>query len=324
LTRFQVQAKVVVPLLLTDQADAAATVAPAVILPQLWGLLVVHQCAATRQWQPFETALLQQVAVHLGIALQQAELSHHLQQLNQTLEAQVQQRTAALQQQLRFESLLKQITDQVRDSLDETHILQAAVTALGQGLAVDCCDTGLYDLERQHSTVTYEYTSVLSSVLGQVVSLQHPSDVYVQLLAGQTLQFCWVSTDVLRQLDYSHAILACPLQDDQGVFGDLWLFRAHGEAFSEPEVRLVQQVANQCAIALRQARLYADSQQQLHVVEQLNRLKDDFLSTVSHELRTPLASIKMATHMLSLSFEQCEPPFTIAYGVVLANKVWQY
>jgi signal transduction histidine kinase len=114
------------------------------------------------------------------------------------------------------------------------------------------------------------------------------------------------------------------LQDEQGVFGDLWLFRAHGEVFSESEVRLVQQVANQCAIALRQARLYADAQQQLQVVEHLNRLKDDFLSTVSHELRSPLASIKMATHMLSLSFEQCEPPFMIAYGVVLANKVWRY
>ncbi|HEY9660105.1 MAG TPA: ATP-binding protein, partial [Allocoleopsis sp.] len=66
----------------------------------------------------------------------------------------------------------------------------------------------------------------------------------------------------------------------------------------DQEVRLVKQVANQCAIAIRQARLYEESQAQVKELERLNQLKDDFLSTVSHELRTPLANIKMAIHML--------------------------
>ncbi|OIP71636.1 MAG: hypothetical protein AUK43_05565 [Oscillatoriales cyanobacterium CG2_30_40_61] len=35
-------------------------------------------------------------------------------------------------------------------------------------------------------------------------------------------------------------------------------------------------------------------------LQQLNLLKDDFLSTVSHELRTPLANMKMAIHMLKI------------------------
>jgi len=48
-------------------------------LPHLWGLLVVHQCSTTRHWQPFETDLLNQVAVQMAIAIQQAELSHQLQ-----------------------------------------------------------------------------------------------------------------------------------------------------------------------------------------------------------------------------------------------------
>jgi len=262
----------------------------------------------------------------VGTILDLTDQKQHEQlcQLNQTLETQVQQRTAALQQQLRFESLLKQITDQVRDSLDEAQILQAAVTALGQGLAVDSCETGLYDLEEWQFTIAYEYATALPSVLGQVASLDYPPGIHNQLLADQPLQFCWVSTDALRQIAHSHAILACPLQDERGVFGDLWLFRADGEGFSEPEVRLVQQVANQCAIALRQARLYAVAQQQLHAVEQLNRLKDDFLSTVSHELRSPLASIKLSVHLLELILRQCEPPFTTAYGAALANKVWRY
>jgi signal transduction histidine kinase len=68
--------------------------------------------------------------------------------------------------------------------------------------------------------------------------------------------------------------------------------------FNEPEIRLVLQVANQCAIALRQARLYQAAQIQVKALEELNQLKDDFLSTVSHELRTPISNMKMAIHML--------------------------
>lgn len=69
------------------------------------------------------------------------------------------------------------------------------------------------------------------------------------------------------------------------------------------ELRLVQQVANQCAIALRQSRLYQAAQAQVQELERLNHLKDDFLSTVSHELRTPMSNIKMATQMLEISLQ---------------------
>lgn len=61
------------------------------------------------------------------------------------------------------------------------------------------------------------------------------------------------------------------------------------------------QVANQCAIAIRQARLYQAAQAQVTELEKLNCLKDDFLSTISHELRTPIANIKMAIQMLEIS-----------------------
>ncbi|MEN9231388.1 MAG: HAMP domain-containing sensor histidine kinase, partial [Thermostichus sp. DG02_5_bins_236] len=62
-----------------------------------------------------------------------------------------------------------------------------------------------------------------------------------------------------------------------------------------------EQVAIQCSIAIRQARLYQETQNQLQQLMELNQLKEDFLNMVSHELRTPLTSMKMALKMLEVS-----------------------
>jgi signal transduction histidine kinase len=88
------------------------------------------------------------------------------------------------------------------------------------------------------------------------------------------------------------------------VLGDLRLFKRPEDAFNSLEIRLVQQVANQCAIAIRTARLYQAAQAQVVALEKLNRLKDDFLSTVSHELRTPVANMNMAIQLLEITREQ--------------------
>lgn len=40
----------------------------------LWGLLCIYQCSALRQWEVSEIEFARQIAVHLGIAIQQAEL----------------------------------------------------------------------------------------------------------------------------------------------------------------------------------------------------------------------------------------------------------
>ncbi len=91
---------------------------------------------------------------------------------------------------------------------------------------------------------------------------------------------------------------------EPGAIGYLAVIDQTYHVFSDTEIKLVTQVANQCAIAVRQARLYHASQVQVKALKRLNHLKDDFLSTVSHELRTPVASMKMAIQMLDLSLKQ--------------------
>ncbi|MBE9101572.1 response regulator [Vacuolonema iberomarrocanum] len=93
----QVRAKLAVPILLPDSDLATAAPNPSADVQCLWGLLVVHQCSAPREWDASDTQLLQQVSVHLAIAIQQAELYENLQHLNTSLEQKVEERTQALQ-----------------------------------------------------------------------------------------------------------------------------------------------------------------------------------------------------------------------------------
>jgi light-regulated signal transduction histidine kinase (bacteriophytochrome) len=87
LAQFQVRAELVVPIL---QAE------------DLWGLLVVNQCVAPRQWQQWEIEWLRQLATQLAIALQQAELYQQLQ--NELEERQRAEEELKRQQQLLVQS----------------------------------------------------------------------------------------------------------------------------------------------------------------------------------------------------------------------------
>ncbi|HEY9799233.1 MAG TPA: diguanylate cyclase [Leptolyngbyaceae cyanobacterium] len=71
LEQLQVKAKLIVPILQGSN---------------LWGLLIVHHCRAPREWQPWESNLLQQLATQVAIAIQQSELHQQLQTANQELQ----------------------------------------------------------------------------------------------------------------------------------------------------------------------------------------------------------------------------------------------
>jgi len=291
----QAQAKLAVPILQRGEDQPG----------ELWGLLTAQQCQTSRLWQSWEVDLMNQLGGQLEIAVYQSELYHQVQQLNAELENQIQLRMTQLQQAYDFEATLKRITDRVRDSLDEDQILQGAVRELATVIRVAGCNAAIYDVQAGTSTVRYEYTTTDLPYHGRVIQLKAFPEAYTSLLAGQPIQFCSLIPNPIRG---TVSTLAVPILDDKGVLGDLWLVNHKEYAFSEQDIRLVQQVANQCAIAIRQARLYQASTAQVRELERLNQLKDDFLSTVSHELRTPMSNVKMAIQMVEILLQQAGLP----------------
>lgn len=227
----------------------------------------------------------------------------NLRHLNQSLERQVKLRTIQLELANQFEATLKRITDKVRDSLNEQQILQTAVEELAIAVGVFGCNAALYDFDHHLSWVVYESTQSAGSRQGRAAQMDKFPELYNQLLHGTSFQFCSLLPHPERGRS---ALLAVPLIDQDQVIGDIWLINQSYYGFREEDIRLVQQVANQCVIALRQAKLYQAAQAQVKELERLNQIKDDFLSTISHELRTPMASIKMATQMLSIMLAQLD------------------
>ena len=233
-----------------------------------------------------------------NVTRSQALAQQQIQRLNTGLEHQVQSRTAQLQQAIDFEATLKRIADKARDSLDENQILQTVVAELSLSLGLSGCNAARYNLTEGTSTICYEYAIDVPVYRHRAICMADYPEIYQQLLNGQYFQFCSLFPNPVRG---RVALLACPIINDVEVLGDLWLINSANHTFNQLEIRLVQQVANQCAIAIRQARLYQAARTQVEKLEQINHLKDDFLSTVSHELRTPMSNMKMAIQMLKNS-----------------------
>ncbi len=202
-----------------------------------------------------------------------------------------------LQQALDFEALIRRITDKVRDSLDEASCLNIATKELATLLNLSSCQIELYDSEQVNATIAYEHSPTLPKSQGEIRTINDSPELYQQLLQQTSLQL----VEPIPQFNpqgIQVTRLACPIFDERGIIGNLWGLRPPGELFTALEIRLMEQVASQCAIAMRQARLYASSNQQVAELAKLNQLKDNFLKTVSHELKAPLSSIQLAAQTL--------------------------
>ncbi|MBD2296041.1 PAS domain S-box protein [Anabaena sphaerica FACHB-251] len=156
LERFQVKANLVVPILLNKEAReqkkqgkqgkqkkkdtswesnlVSSHFVSKFSSQVLWGLIFVHQCSRTREWETTELGLLQQLSVQMALAIQQAELYENLQNLNTALEQKVEERTKELQaSERRFRAIFNNTFQFTGLLTTEGILLEANQTALNFG-----------------------------------------------------------------------------------------------------------------------------------------------------------------------------------------------
>jgi PAS domain S-box-containing protein len=138
-------------------------------------------------------------------------------------------------------------------------------------------------------------------IIGQVVSTGYPS----------------MMTDVRPSFDITspgtyHAspaklasLLVLPLRTRREMLGALVIAASDPDrAMTDEKLPLAEALAERAALAIENAKLYTEQVEARRKVEDLSRLKDEFLSIASHELRTPVTSIKGYTQLAKMLIKE--------------------
>ncbi|WP_353930735.1 ATP-binding protein [Okeanomitos corallinicola TIOX110] len=225
------------------------------------------------------------------------ELQKQVQYLKEQIELQKQHYTLQLQQIKQSHDLVRRITEQIRDQVDINQLLQTTVDELSNLLNLERCQIELYNHNQTLATVSYEYNPQLFYSQESTRQVAEFPEIYQALLQKQPLQSVEIvprnnlQIQIISQLGY-------PIFDAQGSLGNIWLIKSTEEKFNDLEVSLVQEVANEFAIAIRQSQLQEKTKSQLKELEKRERRKNEFLKTLSQELRTPVTNINLAAQTL--------------------------
>ena len=133
-------------------------------------------------------------------------------------------------------------------------------------------------------------------IIGQVVSTGYPS---LMSNVGSVTQSSQSDETSYHAPSMKLAsLLILPLRTRREMLGVLVIAANDPErVMTDDKLPLAEVLAERAALAIENAKLYTEQVEARRKVEDLSRLKDEFLSIASHELRTPVTSIKGYTQL---------------------------
>lgn len=263
---------------------------------QLWGLLCVHQCCGSRQWQSVEIDFSRRIALQISLALQQAELLEESQARSQELQqalSEIQSQKAALERVATQERTLTQIIESIRQSLDIQQIFKTTTTVVRQVLNADRAVIFRFGTDPKFRTgefvaedVVPEFDAILAThnpdlcFATQYESIGNPSSI----LLIEDIKLHPLTEQQHRSVGRFkiQSCLVIPLLRRQELWGLLCIHQCCAtRQWSGAEVEFTSRIASQLSVALQQAELYEQEQSR------------------SHELQNALAEVKIQKERLA-------------------------
>jgi signal transduction histidine kinase len=284
---------------LINQLDIQSMLAVAVRYQgEVQGIIGLHQCDREREWQDWEIQLLDGIASPLAIAI------HH---------AQLYQESLAKGEQ---EALLRLVINQIRSSLDLTAILNTAVAGVRQVLNTDRVVIYQFINGWEGEIKVENYRIPWPSIFGDKITDNCFPEQHGQLYKNGRVR---VVDDIHKSdLDPCHLnfldmlqvranlvvpiIMGAEIEDHQPeIDGQLWgLLIAHEcsnpRAWKNWEIDGLKQLADQLAIAIKQAQLYTQVQETACQYQ----LQTQQLQTTLEELKTTQIQLIQSEKLSSL------------------------
>ena len=251
---------------------------PIIFANRAVGMILVHQCNVRRAWFDLELELVEAVANHVALAMEHANLFA---------------KTKTLAEQ---EFLINNIVRSIRASLDTNYIMNTVTRELGTALGVDYCQIAMPRAEGP-LVVTHEFhipeladcvglnlydakldfdpgcesAPNLNNLLG--IDLTQLKDFASRTNDAGEIPTSAISDVALDNRTFafrnflqkigSRSLIAAPLLQNERLLGILIMHQCHAQReWHSGEIRLAAAIADQLAVAISHAELFAQVKHQ--------------------------------------------------------------